>query len=169
MPELPRLESRFVQQSESAVFGSLQRRGTIQLAKGGRIRVAYTTGLLVVSDGSSLIQYDPAARTAQRFNLHSAAADMPLLNILLDLKALGSAYRVTAMGQDRVKLEPKKKGLPVVELEGRAGYLHSVAWSDPTGAKQVLELKDPHAPAAAFPASVFTFQAPPGTRWLGAK
>jgi outer membrane lipoprotein-sorting protein len=166
MPGLARLESNFVQQSESEVFGSLQRHGTIQLAKGGRIRVAYSTGLLVVSDGTSMIQYDPAARTAQRFNLRSAASDMPLLNVLLDLKALGSAYRIVAAESDHVKLEPRRPGLPKVELEGRGGFLHFVSWADSTGAKQTLELKNPHVPAAAFPASVFTFQAPSGTRWL---
>jgi len=169
MPQLSRLESRFVQQSESEVFGSLKRHGTIQLAKGGRIRVAYSTGLLVVSDGSSLIQYDPAARTAQRFILRSAAADMPLLNVLLDLKALDASYRILAAGPDRIRLEPRRPGLPPVQLDGRGGYLHTVAWADSTGAKQTLELTNPHVPATPFAASVFRFQAPAATRWLGAK
>jgi outer membrane lipoprotein-sorting protein len=167
--DAPRLESRFVQQSESAVFGSLKRQGTLQLAKGGRIRVAYGTGLLLVADGATLIQYDPAARTAQRFNLRSAASDMPLLNVLLNPRALGASYRIVPAGADRVHLEPLRKGLPAVELEGRGAFLRAVNWTDSTGAKQRLELTDPRTPPAAFPASVFTFQAPVGTRWLGQK
>jgi outer membrane lipoprotein-sorting protein len=139
------------------------------LTKGGRIRVAYSTGLLVVSDGSSLVQYDPAARTAQRINLRTAASDMPLLNVLLDLKALGTAYKIASAGPDRLHLEPRRPGLPKVELEGREGFLRSVTWLDSTGAKQVLELQNPHVPSSPFPAAVFTFQAPAGTRWLGSK
>lgn len=169
MSSLQRMECAFVQQSESAVFGNLERRGTLQLARGGRIRVSYTTGLLLVSDGSALVQYDPAARTAQRFDLRSAATDMPLLNVLLDLKAVQAAYKVVPAGQDRLKLEPRRAGFPPVELEGRGAFLHRVVWKDSTGAKRVLELKDPRVPSAPFPASVFTFKAPEGTRWMGAK
>jgi outer membrane lipoprotein-sorting protein len=169
MSNLQRVECGFVQQSESAVFGNLERRGTLQLARGGRIRVSYTSGLLLVSDGSSLVQYDPAARTAQRFDLHSATTDMPLLNVLLDLKAVQVAYKVVAVGQDRLKLEPRRAGFPAVELEGRGAFLHRVAWQDSTGAKQVLVLKDPRVPSAPFPPSVFTFKAPEGTRWMGMK
>ena len=103
------------------------------------------------------------------FVLRSAAADMPLLNILLDLKALDASYRVLAVGPDKVRLEPRRPGLPAVQLEGRGGYLRTVAWADSTSAKQTLELTSPHVPAAPFAASVFSFQAPAATRWMGAK
>jgi len=168
MPRLERMESAFVQSSESAVFGNLQRKGRIQLAKGGYIRVSYTNGLLLVADGRTLTQFDPGARTAQSLNLRSAATDMPLLNVLLDLKALETSYKVLPEGSEKVKLEPKRVGLPKVELEGKGGMLHSVKWVDATGAQQLLVLQDAHTPAK-YPADTFTFKAPAGTRWLGRK
>src|SRR5512145_3326192 len=76
LPGLPRLESRFTQESESAVFGKLRREGKLQLAKGGRLRVTYDKGMILVADGTNLIQYDPMARTAQRLSLRTARKDM---------------------------------------------------------------------------------------------
>lgn len=167
LPGLPRLESGFVQESESAVFGKLQKEGRIQLARGGRLRVTYLKGMVLVSDGINLIQYDPSAMTAQRLSLASATKDMPLLNILVDPGAVEAAYRVQAESAERVLLEPKRKDLPRVVVEGRKGLLSRVTWTDATGAKQSIELKNPRVPGSAFPASIFTFKAPAGTRWLG--
>ena len=167
LPGLSRFESGFVQESESAVFGKLKKEGQLQLAKGGRLRVTYLKGMILVSDGTQLIQYDPMAMTAQRLALHSATRDMPLLNILVDPAALQAAYQVKAESADQVLLEPKRKDLPKVTVEGKDGFLRRVTWTDATGAKQVLELKNPHIPGQAFPPSVFTFKAPAGTRWIG--
>lgn len=168
LPRLERMESRFVQTSESAVFGNLERKGKLQMAKGGMLRVAYDRGLLVVADGRTLTQYDPGARTAQTLSLRTAAADVPLLNVLLDLSALESSYRIVPMGGEKVHLEPKRVGLPKVDLEGQAGMLRSIAWLDGTGAQQKLVLQDPHVPPR-FPEGTFLFKAPSGTRWLGRK
>jgi len=160
----PRLESAFVQSSESAVFGKLTRKGRLQVARGGFLRVAYERGILLVGDGRDLIQYDPGARTAQKLDLRAAAREMPLVNVLLDPEALGQAYRVRAEGA-RVLLEPRRKGLPAVALEGQGSLLKRLSWTDPTGAKQVLELTDPRVPAT-FSAPDYRFQAPAGTRWI---
>ena len=166
-PSLPRLESPFTQESQSAVFGKLVRQGQLMLAKGGRLRVEYRRGGLLVADGSSLVQYDPDARTAQRIKLRTAAEDTPLLFVLLNPGALGGYYEArpgaTAQG---VVLEPRRPGLPKVELTGRGSLLQRIQWVDGTGARQVIELQDPKVPPAPFPPSVFTFQAPAGTRWL---
>ena len=167
LPHLSRLESGFIQESESAVFGKLKKEGKIQLAKGGRLRVTYVKGMVLVSDGIHLIQYDPMAVTAQRLSLRSATRDMPLLNILVDPTALESAYQIKAETADQVLLEPKRKDLPKVMVEGKDGLLKRVTWTDATGAKQVLELKNPRVPNTDFPPSVFTFKAPAGTRWIG--
>ena len=166
-PGLPRLESSFVQESDSAVFGKLSRQGRLKLAKGGRLRVEYRKGVLLVADGASLIQYDPDARTAQRTRLRTAAADMPLLYILLNPGALAGYYEVRPAGGDTLTLEPRRQDLPRVELTGRGNLLQRIQWTDATGARQVIQLQDPHIPAAPFAASEFTFQAPTGTRWLG--
>jgi outer membrane lipoprotein-sorting protein len=167
LPRMSRLESDFVQESESAVFGKLKKEGHLQMASGGRLRVTYTKGLLLVSDGVSLIQYDPAARTAQRLELRSATRDMPLLNLLVDPAALEAAYSIKAESEERIQLEPKRKDLPKVTVEGRDGFLKRVTWIDATGAKQALELKAPRVPKSSFPATTFVFTAPVGTRWIG--
>lgn len=165
MLDLPRLECVFRQESESAVFGNLRREGRLQLSRGGKIRVSYAGGLLVVSDGKTLIQYDPGARTAQRLDLRSAAADMPLLNVLLDPRALDSVYRSKVLSTSLLVLEPRKPGLPKVELEGKGAFLGKISWMDATGAKQVLELVDPRIPSAIAD-STYKLRVPEGTRWL---
>jgi outer membrane lipoprotein-sorting protein len=162
----PRLESDFVQESESAVFGKLTKSGTLQLAKGGRLRVTYVKGMVLVADGTKLIQYDPAARTAQRMDLRSATKDMPLLNVLVEPSALEGSYSVQAVGEERIQLKPRRKDLPQVTVEGHGAFLTRVSWTDPTGAKQSLELKNPHVPKADFPPSLFKFVTPAGTRWI---
>jgi outer membrane lipoprotein-sorting protein len=164
-PTLPRLESAFTQESESAVFGNLARQGQLQLAKGGRLRVAYRKGTLLVADGNSLVQYDADARTAQRIRLRTAAGDTPLLYVLLNPGALSGYYLARPAGDQGVVLEPRRQGLPKVELTGRGGLLQRIQWTDGTGARQVLQLQNPRVPPA-FPAGTFTFQAPAGTRWI---
>ena len=166
-PSLPRLESAFVQESESAVFGKLIRHGKLRLAQGGRLRVDYQGGLVLVADGRSLVQYDPQARTAQRQNLRSAVADAPMLNVLLNPKTLPAYYQVSAAAGGALRLEPRRPSLPMVELTGRGNLIHSIQWADATGARQRIEFQDPKVPAAFDPA-VFSFQPPAGTRWLGA-
>ncbi len=168
LPNLPRLESTFVQESESAVFGKLRKEGRLQLTKGGRIRVAYTGGLLVVSDGKTVIQYDPGARTAQKLDLRVVASEMPLLNVLVDPRALERVYRAQVQPSGILVLEPRKPGLPKVELEGKGGLLKKISWVDATGARQVLELLDPKVPAS-IPDSTYKLRVPAGTRWMEAR
>lgn len=165
----PRLETAFRQESESAVFGKLEKRGKLRLAKGGRIRVEYQKGLLLVCDGKAFVQYDAQARTASKVDLQSAAKEAPLLQVLLDPGSLEQVFTVKpGQGPDALVLEPRRKGLPRVDLQGRGGLPRSLAWTDPTGARQVLEFLDPKVPAAAFDASTFAFKAPQGTRWIDA-
>jgi outer membrane lipoprotein-sorting protein len=164
-PTLPRLESGFAQESESAVFGKLVRRGRLKLAQGGRLRVEYQKGGLLVADGANLVQYDPDARTAQRFKLRTAAGDAPLLYVLLNPGALGGYYEAKAGAAEAVVLEPLRPGLPRVDLAGQGGLIKRIQWTDATGARQVIELQSPKVPGA-FPPATFTFQAPAGTRWL---
>ena len=163
---LGRLESGFVQESESAVFGTLRRQGTIRLAQGGRLRVEYRQGLVLVADGRTLVQYDPAARTAQRTDLRAAALDSPMLNVLLNPAALAGFYRAEGGATGAVLLEPLRAGLPRVELTGQGGLPRLIRWTDPTGAKQSLEFQNPRVPGQAYDPSLFTFQAPAGIRWI---
>lgn len=164
---LSKLESDFTQTSESSVFGSLRKQGHLAVAKGGRLRVAYDKGLVLVSDGKRMVQYDPQARTAQALDLARALGEFPILNLLVDPRSLGASYEVTAEGE-KIHLKPRRPGLPEVLAEGRAGLPTRITWKDGTGALQDLSLSNSKQPAA-LAESTFRFDPPKGTRWLGAK
>jgi len=161
---MPSLESRFRQESDSVVFGKLAREGRLALAQGGRLRVAYQSGLTVTCDGRHLVQYDPDTRTAQRVELARAVRDFPLLGILLNPARLDKLYQSQAIGGEVVKLMPREAGLPELKATGRNGLLRSLEWTDPTGARQKLELLDPKSPVTLAPGT-FKAQVPDGTRW----
>lgn len=165
---LPSLESRFRQESDSAVFGKLSRGGQLTLARGGRLRVTYEGGLTVTCDGRHLVQYDPDTRTAQKVELARAVRDFPLLGILLDPARLERLYRFEPLGGEAMKLVPREQGLPELKATGHRGLLHSLEWTDPTGARQKLELLQPKAPVVLVPGR-FSLQVPAGTRWATPK
>ena len=160
------LSARFTQESESRVFGVLRQTGTIQAAKGGRLRLAYGDGKLLLADGTSLIYFDPDARTAQRTDLRRTAADAPLLKLLLDPAGLRAYCTERSPSTGRLLLEPRRPGFPQVELTGQGNRLEGITWTDPTGARQHVRLEDLRLDTGTFPDGTFRFQAPPGTRWL---
>ncbi|WLT33030.1 outer-membrane lipoprotein carrier protein LolA [Geothrix sp. PMB-07] len=162
--KMPPLESRFRQESDSAVFGKISKEGRLALARGGRLRVAYEGGLTVTCDGKYLVQYDPDTRTAQKIELARAVRDFPLLGLLLEPARLERLYRTDAFGGETVKLTPREAGLPELKATGSKGLLRTLEWTDPSGAKQRLELLNPKSPAALSP-DTFKAQVPAGTRW----
>lgn len=164
---VPRLQARFVQTSDSSVFGKLKRNGNVRLAKPGRLHVVYEDGLELVADGQSLIQFDPDTRTAQRMDLLAATTEAPMLRLLTDPTKLGSTYSIEPFANGQVLLKPLKQGLPEIRIQGSGSLPKRLIWADPSGAGQVLELLDARIPANDFPAGTFRFQAPKGTRWLG--
>jgi outer membrane lipoprotein-sorting protein len=161
---MPALEGRFRQESDSAVFGKLTREGRLALARGGRLKVSYQGGLQITSDGRQLVQYDPDTRTAQRIEFSRAVRDFPLLGLLLEPARLERFYRIETYGGETLKLMPRDAALPELKATGRKGLLHTLEWTDPTGAHQRLELLDPKAPGSLPPAT-FKPQVPEGTRW----
>lgn len=161
---MPALESRFRQESESLVFGKLAREGELLLARGGRLRVAYAGGLTVTCDGRQLVQYDADTRTAQRVELARAVRDFPLLGILLEPARLERLYRVKSLDGEALRLLPREPGLPELKATGRKGLLRTLEWTDPTGARQKLELLDPRTPRTPT-AERFRPQVPAETRW----
>lgn len=165
LASLPGLEARFSQASQSDVFGCMVRKGSLRTARGGRLRVAYDSGLLLVSDGRALVHYDPEARTAQRLELSAALLDMPLLNLLVDPAALPDAYQLVPADGGAILLKPRRTGLPEVRVEGRGQAPTRLAWKDGTGAGQELRLEGAK-PATAAPPGTFQFNPPKGTRWL---
>lgn len=166
MLDAPRFESRFIQTSESKVFGNLVKKGTILASQGGRLRVTYEDGLMLVADGASLIQYDPDTRTAQRMDLGQALLDTPLLNLLVAPERLASAYTVETVSADTVRLVPRKKGLPQMEVQGSGRFARVLRWTDASGAKQELRLLDPRVPGP-IPARQFQFELPRGATMVG--
>jgi outer membrane lipoprotein-sorting protein len=168
LPNLPRLESDFTQESESAVFGKLRREGHLRVAKGGLLRVEYKQGVSLQADGRALVQYDPDARTAQQMDLATALADMPLLNVLLDPSAVTRVYEVRVPAAGKVVLHPRKPGLPEVEITGEGGQVKRLRWLDGTGAQQVLVLAAPRVPPP-FAKDAFRIKVPEGTRWIRMK
>ena len=164
--QLPRIECRFRQESESAVFGKLVRQGHLQVARGGRLRITYDSGLLLVADGTRLTQYDPDTRTAQRSSLGASLEDAPLLALLVDPARLDLSYEAQVLGPGRVRLRPRKPGLPALEVEGTGRFPKSLHWTDGTGAAQALVLLDPKVPVALDP-SLFRFTLPEGARLVG--
>ena len=166
MLDAPRFQSRFTQESQSQVFGKLAKQGRIEAAQGGRLRVSYEDGLLLVADGATLIQYDPDTRTAQRMELGQALLDMPLLNLLVAPERLSKVYRVQPLSADTVRLVPLQKDLPAMEIQGSGRFARVLRWTDATGAKQVLRLLGPETPAA-LPAADFKFVLPQGATMVG--
>lgn len=166
MLDAPRFASRFTQESESQVFGKLTKKGRIEAAQGGKLRVSYDDGLLLVADGASLIQYDPDTRTAQRVDLGQALLDMPLLNLLVAPERLAKVYKVEKISPDTVRLVPSQKDLPAMEIQGSGRFARVLRWTDATGAKQELRLLDPKAPAS-LPGDDFKFILPKGATMVG--
>lgn len=166
MLDAPRLESRFVQTSASQVFGNLVKKGRIEAAQGGRLRLDYEDGLLLVADGASLVQYDPDTRTAQRMDLGQALLDTPLLNLLVAPERLAATYKVEAVSADTVRLVPLRKELPQLEVQGSGRFARALRWTDASGSKQELRLLDPKVPAS-LPAGHFRFKLPEGATMVG--
>jgi len=162
------LKSAFAQEGESAAFGKLTKTGSILMARGGRLRVEYEKGVILVSDGRRLVQYDPSTRTAQRFDVESVTEEWPLLRLLTDPTALTQVFNVTPQSDGKILLTPKKQGrteLPEILLEGKGAFLHSAEWKDGTGAKQVMTLTNPKT--QGDPGNKpFEFNSPKGVKWI---
>lgn len=158
------LEANFVQQSESKIFGTLEKSGHIQISRPGKLRIAYEKGLMLISDGNRLVQYDAQTRTAHSIDLERAVLEVPLLRLMVDPKLLDASYHVRAHNTD-VLLEARQKGLPSIKLTGNATQLQQVSWQDPSGARQVMTLKAYQTPAS-LPNSLFSLKLPDKTRWL---
>jgi outer membrane lipoprotein-sorting protein len=164
-------KSTFTQEGESAAFGKLTKNGTILTARGGRLRVEYEKGILLVSNGHQLMQYDPSTRTAQKFDLENVSEEWPLLRLLVDPAAINQVFHLISQGDGKILLSPKKIGgnkqssLPEVLLDGKGKFLQRIEWKDGTGAKQVLVFTDPKNQRDPGDSS-FIFKVPVGTRWI---
>ncbi|MDR2697445.1 MAG: outer membrane lipoprotein carrier protein LolA [Holophagales bacterium] len=160
--------SPFVQESESAAFGKLTKEGTILLAKGGRLRVEYEKGILLLSDGQQIVQYDPSTRTAQKFDLKNVSEEWPLLRLLTDPSALSQVFHINLQSDGKISLSPKKAGPPELLLEGSGAFLRSITWKDGTGAKQIMTLTAPKTPPDPG-SKPFSFKLPANAKWIASQ
>ena len=157
--------SPFTQEGESAAFGKLTSKGNLLIAKGGRLRVEYEKGMLLLCNGKQLTQYDPSTRTAQMHDLEDISTEWPLLHILIDPATITQVFHVNVQDGGMIRLSPKKPNLPEITMEGKGSFLHKASWIDGTGAKQVLTLTAPKAPKDPGNGP-FVFIPPTGTKWI---
>lgn len=139
------------------------------MEKGGRLRIDYQDGKCIVADGKRLVHYDPEARTAQGMDLRTGVLEAPLLKVLVDPAGLSALYEEQSPAPGLLRLVPRRKGLPGLELRGQGARLGSVTWTDPTGAAQALRLQSWQTPSRPFAPGTFTFILPNGARWLGTR
>lgn len=159
------LDARFVQESQSSIFGSMKKSGRIQLSRPGKLKVAYEGGLILVSDGMDMVQYDPQTRTASRMDLEKSLQEVPILRLLMGSAPVQGKAKLEVLKNGAISLDPGKAGSPKVELQGEGHFLKRISWTDGTGAKQSLELMDIKTTAA--PSSTFKLKLPGGTKWVG--
>ncbi len=103
------LDARFHQTTQVASLGTggrpaaVESRGTVVFAKPGRMRWAYSEPeeSLVVSDGSVVWIYDPAAREAQRFAAGAGFLSGVAVQFLVGEGQLLRDFRATATGCDQ--------------------------------------------------------------------
>jgi len=163
--QTPAFSSSFIQEGESVAFGKLSKKGVIQVAKGGKLRVEYEKGVLLLCDGKHLTQYDLSTRTAQMFDLENISLEWPLLRLLIDTNTINQVFNITAQNDGAILLSPKKTDLPEILLEGKGSFLQRATWTDGTGAKQILTLTAPSVPKNLDNSS-FIFKPPSGTKWI---
>jgi outer membrane lipoprotein carrier protein len=106
------LEARFVQTYTYAAFGRKQvSRGTFQVKKPGKLRWDYTEPerKVVVVNGSRLVQWEPAANQAFLDDHFDATAMSAAVSFLLGEGKLDREFKLSADGDGRLVLTPRKE------------------------------------------------------------
>jgi outer membrane lipoprotein carrier protein len=98
------LSGDFVQTSRAVAFGApsagdAESRGTVTFAKPGKMRWSYESPdpSLVVSDGETLVLYDPVHREAQRLPVGEGYLSGAAIQFLLGEGEILTSFRVTAL------------------------------------------------------------------------
>jgi outer membrane lipoprotein carrier protein len=146
------LEARFTQRTISALSPSGDvTTGRVALAKPGRMRWSYETPepSLVVSDGSTLWIYDPAAREAQKLAVGEQFLSGAAFQFLLGSGRIADSFRVRADGcsapRARLTLEPKADATYQsleLEIDTASGEARSTAVLDLFGNRTEVEFSE---------------------------
>lgn len=169
------LEARFTQRTASALAPSGDiTTGRVVLAKPGRMRWSYETPepSLVLSDGTTLWIYDPAAREAQKLAVGENFMSGAAFQFLLGSGRITDTFAVRADGcaapRARLTLVPKSEATYQhleLEIETISGEAHSTAVLDLFGNRTEVAFSELRYDRGPDP-SVFRFVPPPGVRVL---
>jgi outer membrane lipoprotein carrier protein len=167
------LEARFTQRTISALSPAGEvTTGRVALAKPGRMRWSYETpeASLVVSDGSTLWIYDPAAREAQKLAVSEQFLSGAAFQFLLGSGRIADSFQVQADGctaqRARLTLTPKAvASYQALELEvdTASGEAHSTAVLDLFGNRTEVEFSELRYDRGLDP-STFRFTPDSGVR-----
>jgi outer membrane lipoprotein carrier protein len=159
------LRARFVQETRSVALGgasssrATRSRGTVVLAKPGKMRWSYEAPeeSLVVSDGSTLWIYDPARGEAQRFTVGEGYLSGAAIHFLLGEGDLRREFDLEAQScpasyeRLHVRADPATGHLLATQVIDLVGNVTSVEFSE------IRVNLDP-------PAESFRFDPPSGVR-----
>jgi outer membrane lipoprotein carrier protein len=173
------LRARFAQRTTSVALGSepaaaMEARGEVFFAKPGRMRWSYESPepSLVVSDGETVWIHDPAAREVQELPLGPEFLSGAAIQFLLGDGRLGDEFTIEARacGEPQVQLllTPRRdSSYERLELraDAKSGEIRSTVVVDVLGNRTEVELSDVRTNTGPD-ASLFRFEAPPGTRVL---
>ncbi len=169
------LEARFTQRTASALAPSGEiTTGRVVLAKPGRMRWSYETPepSLVLSDGTTLWIYDPAAREAQKLSVGENFMSGAAFQFLLGSGRIADTFAVRADGcaapRARLTLVPKSEATYQhleLEIDTISGEAHSTAVLDLFGNRTDVAFSELRYDRGPDP-RVFRFVPPPGVRVL---
>jgi outer membrane lipoprotein carrier protein len=143
--------------------------GRVVLAHPGRFRweTAPPFEQLVVSDGSTVWQYDPDLAQVVIRPLDQRADQVPSMLLAGEVAAVDKLYSIAASrddaGAERFELMPRDEGSPFsrLALQFRSGSLERLEITDGLG--QRTEVSFSHVKALASPdAALFMFRTPEG-------
>jgi outer membrane lipoprotein carrier protein len=143
--------------------------GRVLLAHPGRFRWETTAPFeqLVVSDGTTVWQYDADLQQVVVRPLDRRADQVPSLLLSGEIEAVGKLFDIRAAaapaGRERFELVPREPGglFAALEVEFAGGVLARLAIADGFGQRTEVEFSGV-TPVAGFGEELFRFEAPPG-------
>lgn len=164
------IEARFTQQLKDGAGELLQESGgTVVLAHPGRFRweTAAPFAQLVVSDGSTVWQYDPDLAQVVVRPLDRRADQVPSMLLAGEIDAVQAQYEIAPVdagtGRERFELSPRQDGSPFARLalQFHDGTLERLEITDGLGQRTDVAFAAVR-PLAAVDAGQFRFVTPEG-------
>ncbi|MEY3315213.1 MAG: outer-membrane lipoprotein carrier protein LolA [Holophagaceae bacterium] len=140
------MEYLFSQSSSSPIFGEAKEKGQIFVGEKGQFRMDYDSGVSIVSDGRTIVQYDPSTNTATRSLISAEVRTHSLWDIICNQES-NATTQVTKINSNAYAI----RGLGItsnnmpIEFRFNDSYLESIQWVDKSGGTQILSLGKPKA------------------------